>query len=97
VIQDKGTQSSQSFTDTDVSTLVQKLKQFHDGLQEEKHKALLYHLIAGAETFFDQPINKEEVIIMDKEIGEAAQSALQNFIDTEKGTGQPSYKWIRRS
>jgi hypothetical protein len=95
--QDKSAQSAKTFTRTDVSSLVQKLKQFHDGLQEEQHKALLYHLIAGAETFFDQPIKKEEVIIMDKDIGEAAESALQNFIDTERGTGQPSYKWIRRS
>jgi hypothetical protein len=91
------TQSPQTFTRNDVASLVQKLKQFYDGLQEEQHKALLYHLIAGAEAFFEQPIKKEEVIIMDKGIGEAAESALQSFIGTEKGAGQPSYKWIRRS
>ncbi len=94
---DKSVQSSQTFTDTDVSRLVEKLKQFYDGLQDQQHKELLYHLIAGAETFFDQPIKKEEVIIMDKGIGEAAESALRNFINTERGEDEPSYKWIRRT
>lgn len=95
--QGKSTQSTETFTRNDVTNLVQKLQQFHDGLQEDRHKALLYHLIAGAETFFDQPIKKEEVIIMDTGIGEAAQSALEKFVDTETGTKEPSYKWIRRS
>ncbi|MDQ3853456.1 MAG: hypothetical protein M3299_11535, partial [Thermoproteota archaeon] len=74
--------SSDSYSPAEVESLAEKLKGFRNNLQSEQQRELLDHLIAGAESFFEQETKGETVIVLDKPIKDAAISALKRFINT---------------
>jgi hypothetical protein len=86
-------QSSDSYSDEDVKSLAKKLEELGNSLPKQQRE-LLSHLIDGAESLFRQE-TKEEVIVIDKEIKEAAISALRPFINSKRGKPE-CYFWIRR-
>ena len=91
----QNSQSSASFSQTDVDRLVEKLENFRNNLETEQQRELLDHLIAGAESLFTREA-KEEVIVFEKHFKEAAFSALRPFINSKRGKHE-CYFWIRQS
>ena len=89
----QSSQSSDSYSDEDVQSLAKKLEELGNGLPEQQRE-LLQHLIDGAESLFKQEM-REEVIVVDKQIKDAAISALRPFIDSKRGRKE-CYFWIRR-
>jgi hypothetical protein len=86
-------QSSDTYSDEDVNSLAKKLEELGNSLPVEQRE-LLQHLIEGAESLFKQG-TKEEVIIVDKQIKDAAISALRPFVHSNRGKND-CYFWIRR-
>ncbi len=87
-------QPSDSYSDEDVHSLANKLEELGNNLPAQQRE-LLQHLIDGAESLFKQEI-REEVIVVDKQIKDAAISALRPFINTRRGR-KDCYFWIRRT
>jgi ribonuclease HII len=93
----KSSEHSETFSKEDVESLAKKLEELSKSKDlTENERALLVHLIDGAESFFTQQI-QEEVIVAEKEIREAAISALTPFVNSQKGKKQDLYFWIRRT
>jgi ribonuclease HII len=94
----KSSENSEKFSDEDVKSLAGKLDELSKSKDlTENERALLLHLIAGAESLFTRPIQEEEVIVAEKEIREATISALTPFVNSNKGKKQDVYFWVRRT
>lgn len=89
----QSSQPPESYSDEDVHSLAKRLEELGNSLPA-KQRELLQHLIDGAESLFRQEI-KEEVIVVDKQIKDAAISALKPFIHSKRGQ-KDCYFWIRR-
>jgi hypothetical protein len=88
---------SEKFTKQDVESLAKKLDELSKRKDvTENERALLVHLIAGAESLFTRQM-QEEAIVAEKEIREATIAALESFVDHEKGKKQELYFWVRRT
>jgi hypothetical protein len=91
----QSSQSSDSYSDGDVSSLAKKLEELGNSLPPQERE-LLQHLVDGAEELFKQQI-KEEVIVVDRQIKDATVSALTPFVGSKRGGIKDCYFWIRRS
>ena len=94
----ESSKNSEKFTDEDVKSLAKKLDELskREDLTENE-RALLVHLIAGAESLFTRQMQEEEAIVAEKEIREATISALTPFVKHQKGKKQDLYFWVRRT
>jgi DNA phosphorothioation-dependent restriction protein DptG len=89
----QASQSSDSYTDEDVNSLAKKLEDWGRSLPEQQRE-LLQHLVAGAESLFTRATKEELVVVADKQIKDAAISALKPFIDSKRGKKE-CYFWVR--
>ena len=86
-------QPSDSYSNEDVNSLAKKLEEWGNSLPEQQRE-LLEHLIAGAESLFTRATKEELVVVADKQIKDAAISALKSFIDSKRGKKE-CYFWVR--
>ena len=86
-------QSPDSYSKEDVSSLAKKLEELGNSLPAQERE-LLQYLIDGAEELFKQE-TKEVAIVIDKQIKDATISALTQFIQSKRGT-KDCFFWIRR-
>lgn len=84
-------ETSGSFTKEEVQSLARKLEEWGQKLPAGERE-LLEFLVARAESLSEE--KKEEVIVIDKKIQEAAYSALKGFIDSKRGLND-CYFWRR--
>jgi DNA phosphorothioation-dependent restriction protein DptG len=86
-------QSSDSYSTEDVNSVAKKLEEWGNSLPEQQRE-LLQHLVAGAESLFTRATKEELVVVADKQIKDAAISALRTFIDSKRGKKE-CYFWVR--
>jgi hypothetical protein len=89
--QDHTSESSNPFTKEEVQSLARKLEEWGQELPPGERE-LLEFLVARAESLSTE--KKEEVIVIDKKIQEAAYSALEAFIDSKRARND-CYFWRR--
>jgi hypothetical protein len=87
-------ESSNSFTKEEVQSLARKLEEWGQGLPPGERE-LLEFLVARAESLSTE--EKEELIVIDKKIREAAYSALEAFINSKKQKKETCILWRRTS
>jgi hypothetical protein len=75
-------ESSNSFTKKEVQDLARKLEEWGQQELQPGERELLEFLVARAESLSTE--KKEEVIVIDKKIQEAAYAALKEFIGKKK-------------
>jgi hypothetical protein len=75
-------ESSNSFTKKEVQDLARKLEEWGQQELQPGERELLEFLVARAESLSTE--KKEEVIVIDKKIQEAAYAALKDFIGKKK-------------